>query len=106
VISDATPIHLNQVLNIYLAGMGAVTSPVNAGDASPGSPLAATQTTPAITIGGASIFTLWSGLAPGLVGIYQINAQVPFHHIPTGSSIPLTITQGGASTTVNVRVEE
>jgi hypothetical protein len=31
---------------------------------------------------------------------------VPFHHIPTGSSIPLTITQGGASTTVNVRVEE
>jgi len=105
-ITDATPIHLNQVLNIYMTGLGAVTPASTAGSAGPSSPLAGTTTTPEITIGGASIFTLWSGLAPGLVGVNQVNAQVPFHHIPTGSKIPFTIKQGDASTTVYVRVEE
>jgi uncharacterized protein (TIGR03437 family) len=105
-VSDSTPIHLNQVLNIYMTGLGAVNTSVRPGDPAPTNPLAATTAAPEITIGGASIFTLWSGLAPGFVGVNQVNAQVPFHHIPTGSNIPFTITQGGASTTVMVRVEE
>jgi len=105
-ITDQTPIHLDQVLNIYMTGLGAVNTPVRTGDASPFQPLAETISKPTITIGGASIFTLWSGLAPGLVGVYQVNAQVPFHHIPTGYNIPFTITLGGVSTTVKLRVEE
>jgi uncharacterized protein (TIGR03437 family) len=105
-ISNSTPIHLNEVLNIYMTGLGAVTSPMNAGDAGPSNPPVTTSGFPAITLGGASIFTLWSGLAPGLVGVYQVNAQVPFHHIPTGDKIPLTISLGGRSTTVIVPVQE
>jgi uncharacterized protein (TIGR03437 family) len=105
-ITNATPIHLDQVLNIYMSGMGPVNAAVNAGDAGPSSPLATTLGTPSITLGGASIWTLWSGLAPGLVGVYQINAQVPFKNIPKGDNIPLTITQGGVSTTVRLRVEQ
>jgi uncharacterized protein (TIGR03437 family) len=38
------------------------------------------------------------------VGVYQINAKVPFKNIPSGFDIPLVILQGGASTTVAVRV--
>jgi uncharacterized protein (TIGR03437 family) len=105
-ITDATPIHLNQVLNIYMTGLGAVNAAATAGSAGPSNPPAATMTAPEITIGGASIFTLWSGLAPGLVGVNQVNAQVPFHHIPTGSKVPFTIKQGDASTTVYLHVEE
>jgi uncharacterized protein (TIGR03437 family) len=105
-ITDQTPIHLNEILNIWMTGLGAVNTPVTTGDASPFNPLAATITTPTITIGGASIFTLWSGLAPGMVGVYQVNAQVPFHHIPTGSNIPFTVSMGGTSVTVKLRVEE
>jgi uncharacterized protein (TIGR03437 family) len=105
-ITDSTPIHLDEILNIYMTGMGVVSPNVNPGDAAPTSPLAATIAQPSITLGGASIFTLWSGLAPGMVGVYQINAQVPFHHIPTGSKVPLTITQGSRSTTVMVPVQE
>lgn len=105
-ITDSTPIHLNEQLIIYMTGLGAVSPAVDAGVAAPSNPLSTTNVTPSITIGGASIWTLWSGLAPGLAGVYQVNAQVPFHHIPTGSNIPFTITQGGASTTIKLRVEE
>ena len=105
-ITNATPIHLNEKLIIYLTGLGATTPAVDAGEASPSSPLATAVVTPAITIGGANIWTLSAGLAPDQVGVYQIYAQVPFHHIPTGSNIPFTITQGGYSTTVKLKVQE
>jgi uncharacterized protein (TIGR03437 family) len=46
---------------------------------------------------------LFSGLAPGLVGVDQINVSVPFT-VPDGMSVPLTITQGAISTTIPERV--
>jgi uncharacterized protein (TIGR03437 family) len=46
---------------------------------------------------------LYSGLAPGLVGVDQINVSVPFS-VPEGMSVPLTITQGSVSTSVPERV--
>jgi uncharacterized protein (TIGR03437 family) len=73
-ITDSTPIHLNQKLVIYLTGAGAVTPAVNAGEASPSDPLAIAVSKPTITLGGVNIWTLWAGLAPGQVGVYQINA--------------------------------
>jgi len=105
-ITNSTPIHLNQKLIIYLTGLGATTQAVAAGDASPSSPPAAAAVTPTITLGGVNIWTLFAGLAPNQVGVNQINAQVPFHHIPTGSNIPFTITQGSYSTTVKLKVQE
>jgi uncharacterized protein (TIGR03437 family) len=57
-----------------------------------------------VTLGGANLFVGFAGLAPGFVGVDQINVTVPFKNVPTGFDIPLTITQGGASTTVPVRV--
>jgi len=105
-ITNSTPIHLNAKLTIYLTGMGVTTPSVDTGDGSPSAPLAVPTATPTITLGGANIFVLSSELVPNEVGVYQIEAQVPFHHIPTGSNIPLTITQGSYSTTVKVRVVE
>ena len=65
-----------------------------------------------VTLGNTALFVSYAGLAlgevgvltPGEVGVYQIDAQVPFKGIPTGMSVPLTITQGAQSTTVSVRV--
>jgi uncharacterized protein (TIGR03437 family) len=45
----------------------------------------------------------YAGLAPGQIGVYQINAVVPAR-VPEGMEIPLTITQGSYSTTLPVRV--
>lgn len=105
-ITDQTPIHLNEKLIIYVTGLGVTAPAVSTGEAGPSDPSAATAVQPTITIGGANIFTLWAGLVPGMVGVYQINAQVPFHHVPTGRNIPFTISQGDCTTTVKLRVLE
>jgi uncharacterized protein (TIGR03437 family) len=38
----------------------------------------------------------WSGLLPGYVGVYQINARVPGFH-EKGDSLPVTLRIGGVS---------
>jgi uncharacterized protein (TIGR03437 family) len=105
-VTNSTPIHLNAKLTIYLTGMGSTTPAVNTGEGGPSNPPAIAAFTPTVTLGGSNIFVLSTELVPNQVGVYQIEVQVPFHHIRTGSNIPLTITQGTYSTTVNVKVEE
>jgi uncharacterized protein (TIGR03437 family) len=105
-ITNNTPIHLNDYLTIYLTGMGGTTPAVAPGAAAPSNPLAVALVQPTITIGGSSIFVLWAGMAPKQVGVYQIDALVPFHGIPTGDNIAFKITQGSASTTILLKVEE
>jgi uncharacterized protein (TIGR03437 family) len=56
-----------------------------------------------VTLGGTAIIVRASSLAPGQVGVYQVEAEVP-GSVPLGLEVPLTITQGDTDTTVNVRV--
>ncbi len=59
-----------------------------------------------MTLGGSPLTVQYAGLAPGEVGVYQINAVVP-GSVPQGLSEPLVINQGsasGANTTLNERV--
>jgi uncharacterized protein (TIGR03437 family) len=105
-ITDATPIHLNEVLHIFVTGLGAVTGGAVAGIPAPATPQMVTLTAPQVYIGGTQLFTLWSGLVPGTTGVYEIDVQVPFHSIPTGPKIPLTIRQGAYQTQVQVPVSE
>jgi uncharacterized protein (TIGR03437 family) len=42
-------------------------------------------------------------LAPGLVGVDQINVSVPFN-VPVGMSVALVITEGNISTSIPERV--
>ncbi|MCH8268298.1 MAG: hypothetical protein IH846_12330 [Acidobacteria bacterium] len=46
-----------------------------------------------------------SGLAPGFVGLYQVNVQVP-SNAPTGEAVEVVLTIGGVtSNTVTIAVE-
>jgi uncharacterized protein (TIGR03437 family) len=69
----------------------------------PSNPLAVALTAPTVTLGGVSLPVLYYGLAPGEVGVYQINVSVP-GSVPAGLDEPLVITQGDSSTSVGVRV--
>jgi uncharacterized protein (TIGR03437 family) len=42
----------------------------------------------------AEVIVDWSGLAPGLVGIYQIDVRVPGFHMK-GDALPVTLRIGG-----------
>jgi len=93
------------VVLIYCTGLGGVSSQPASGAASPSNPPAATTTTPTVTIGGAPAQVFFSGLAPGFVGEYQVNALVP-PNSASGDAVPVVISIGGkTSNTVTLAVK-
>ncbi len=102
-VTDSDPIHRGDHLVIYLTGMGAVSPVVPNGMPAPTNPLALTLTQPQVRLGNVDLFVDYAGLAPGEVGVYQLNVTVPAS-APQGLSVPLSITQGSSTQTVNVRV--
>jgi minor extracellular serine protease Vpr len=95
-----------QVIQIYVNGMGPLDQAQTSGDPASTTQLANTTTKPTVTIGGVAVppgDVLFSGLAPGIVGLYQVNVIVPAS-APTGNQ-PLIITIGGvASAQANLPV--
>jgi uncharacterized protein (TIGR03437 family) len=96
VAAGARPVHPGEYVSIYCTGLGPVSNAPATGAAASLSVLSNTNLTPTVSIGGVTTPATFSGLAPGLVGAYQVNAQVPLS-APLGSAVPVTITIGGAT---------
>ncbi|MBM3787156.1 MAG: hypothetical protein FJW30_22595 [Acidobacteria bacterium] len=104
-VTVSNPIRRDDVVMIFLAGMGNTTPAVQAGIPA-GSGNTPTPVIPAkVQLGGHEMSVEFAGLAPGQIGVYQINARAS-RSTPTGFEIPLIVSQGGQSTEVNVRVIE
>jgi len=91
---------------IYCTGLGAVSAnqPATGFPASlDPTKLAPTSNQVTVTIGGITENAEWAGLAPGFVGLYQVNALVPAG-VSAGSAVPLTITVGGMTSQDKVTV--
>jgi len=91
--SPASPAQSGEYLVAYLAGMGNTTVPVASGTASPENPLALPSNPPVLTINGNAYPIYFAGLTPGLVGLYQMNFQVPAG-LPAGD-ITIVVSQNG-----------
>lgn len=107
------PAAVGDYLTLYLTGLGLATPngdpsgmPLPAGQNPPadGSVLYETPTQPTVTIGGISAKILFSGLAPGYAGEYQIDVQVPAG-VTNGDNVPIVVTMLGASDTANISVQ-
>jgi len=83
-------------LEIYLTGLGRTAPLADVAMAAPGvEPLARTLGDPvAVTVGGVPAPIQYTGLTPGLSGLYQINVQVP-PGVPGGDSTPVLVRVGG-----------
>jgi len=91
---------------IFLTGMGATTSTVASGAASPSNPLARVADNPTLTLNGNSIPVLFAGLTPTLVGLYQINFQIPA--ALTAGNYTLAVSENGVAanqTTLAVKTQ-
>ena len=75
-VSSTQPIAAGGYIAIYCTGLGAVTPATTTGNI-PASPPPNTTATPEVRIDGQPVPMLGSVLAPGFVGVYQVNAQVP-----------------------------
>jgi uncharacterized protein (TIGR03437 family) len=83
-----------EFLSIYCTGLGPVSDQPATGALAGGNPVSLTTGNTTASIGGQPATVSFSGLAPGYLGLYQVNVQVP-SNAPIGSAVPLTISVGG-----------
>lgn len=103
--SAGTPASRGSYISIFCTGLGAVTNPPATGFPATSSPLSYTVTQATATIGGLPAIVSYSGLAPSLVGLYQVNALVPAGVTP-GSAVAVVIEIGGVtSNTATIGVQ-
>ena len=94
-ITSAHPATRGQTVLLYCNGLGPVNNQPADGALARSSPLSTTTTRPAVTIGGKAAAVTFSGLTPGLPGLYQLNVTVP-SNAPTGMQTVI-VTIGGVS---------
>lgn len=104
ILPGSRPAHRGEFLEVYATGLGSVTNTPATGDFSPSNPIANTVTMATATIGGVNAPVSFSGLAPGFVGLYQVNVQVP-PDAPTGNAVPLVVQmENVSSNTVTIAI--
>ena len=94
-ITTANPAAAGEILALFANGLGPVTNPMASGEPAPASPLSLTTSAVTVTIGGkqATVYGGTAFLAPGFVGLYQIDIQVPPGLSPGAQ--PISISVGG-----------
>jgi len=101
--SAARPAHPGEVLHLYATGLGAVSPAVEEGVAAPAQPLATSITNPNVFLGARQLSVAYSGLAPGLAGVWQLDVQLPSDS-PTGPDLVLTVALGVGEHSIPVTV--
>jgi len=86
-------------LILYVTGLGPVSPPVPSGTAARAAPLSATTQRVSVVIGGHEMIVTFAGLAPGFVGLYQINLRVPGDRVQ-GDDLPVVVSAGGLSSSI------
>jgi uncharacterized protein (TIGR03437 family) len=76
-VTAASPAAPGEIISFYLSGLGDTDQNVPSGSPSPSNPPANVLVQPTLTINNAPAQVLFAGLAPGFVGLYQMNFQVP-----------------------------
>ncbi len=91
-ITAENPARIGDTLQIYATGLGSVDAAVESGAALPGPSNVRAPVT--VTIGGVQARVDYQGLAPGFVGLYQVNAVVP-SGVAEGDAVPVVLRQNG-----------
>ncbi len=78
-VTEKSPAQPGESISVYLTGLGGVFPPIQDGypGSSDASSLNTTTNTIAALVGGTTATVLYSGLAPGLTGLYQLNITIP-----------------------------
>jgi len=103
-VPGARPAAKGEFVSIFCTGLGAVASPQLSGQPAPSVPATVNATVTA-TIGGLPAPVSFAGLAPGFVGLYQVNVAVPFN-ATSGDAVSVVLSVAGVpSNTVTIAVQ-
>ncbi|MBK5294303.1 MAG: hypothetical protein JJE04_21805 [Acidobacteriia bacterium] len=109
-IPGSRPARVGEAIVIYMIGLGPTNPEVAAGAASPADPLARVASNSSRVLFGASALggiaedTLFAGLTPGYVGLYQVNVVVP-SGVPSGELAIRLLLDTASSDTALIAVE-
>jgi uncharacterized protein (TIGR03437 family) len=104
------PAQPGDYISIYALGLGPAQNRPAPGYPAGADPLAYLEAPIRVTIGGVDAEVAFAGLAPGFVGLCQVNVRIPAS-VPTGDQVPLVLMvaePGGvvrASNTVTIAIE-
>jgi len=104
VVGMSNPAAQGEIIVLYLTGLWAVSDEPATGTASSLTSLSSTLILPQVTIGGVIAPLAFSGLAPGFIGLYQINVTVP-QASPTGLLDLVVQSNGVKSNAAKVAVQ-
>lgn len=93
--SPSNPAPRSSVIVLYATGLGRVTPPVGDGEPAGVNPLSESQVRPVVNFGAVPGTVQFSGLAPGFVGLWQLNVAVPAG-APTGDDVTVQMVSGSA----------
>lgn len=77
IVTPASPAARGETVVLYLTGLGPVSNAPEAGQPASLSTLSHTLVVPRVNIGGTVAAPAFAGLAPGYIGLYQINVVIP-----------------------------
>jgi uncharacterized protein (TIGR03437 family) len=105
VVNANSPAHAGDYIVIFANGLGAVSNTPKTGGTAVANPLSSLIGNLSVTIGGVPASgVFFAGLAPGFVGLYQVNVQVP-QGVAPGDAVPVVLSTGAAfSNTVTISV--
>jgi uncharacterized protein (TIGR03437 family) len=114
-INAANPAHAFDYLSVFCTGLGPLVGPNGQlepadGAAAPTTVTFQTIAKVSVTIGGVDAPVLFSGLAPGFAGLYQVNIQVPAVSVSDAASLVIKATDSqtgaaGQSNPVTIAVQ-
>jgi len=76
-VTPDNPAQIGETVSAYLAGLGDVFPALLNGVAAPSSPLSDTSNAITVDVNGTAATAGFEGLAPGFVGLYQVNVVIP-----------------------------
>lgn len=78
VVTQANPARAGEIVQVFVAGLGAVSPSVPDGDPAPSTePLSRVLSNVTVTVGGLPATVHYKGLAPTWAGLYQLNIELP-----------------------------
>jgi uncharacterized protein (TIGR03437 family) len=102
-VSSNQPAKVGDVLIIYSTGLGPVSSPPSSGTPASTTTLSTLRVSAAVNIGGVSATPSFAGLAPGFIGLYQVNVTVPAG-VPQGNTTLQVSVVGASSNKVPITI--